>query len=61
MPLIFQALTQMASENNGTIVCPRTRQTYNIKDAEKVYVMWEVEARMGACKDRMIKVKFVVL
>ncbi|XP_047495167.1 E3 ubiquitin-protein transferase MAEA-like [Penaeus chinensis] len=34
-----KALQQMANENNGTIVCPRTRQTYNIRDAEKVFVM----------------------
>lgn len=36
-----QALQQMADENNGTIVCPRSRQTFNIRDAEKVFVMWE--------------------
>lgn len=34
-----KALQQMADENNGTIVCPRTRQTFNIRDAEKVFVM----------------------
>ncbi|KAG7160563.1 E3 ubiquitin-protein transferase MAEA-like [Homarus americanus] len=34
-----KALQQMASENNGTIVCPRSRQTFNIRDAEKVFVM----------------------
>ncbi|XP_068228765.1 E3 ubiquitin-protein transferase MAEA isoform X2 [Palaemon carinicauda] len=34
-----KALQQMADENNGSIVCPRTRQTFNISEAEKVYVM----------------------
>ncbi|KAK3857507.1 hypothetical protein Pcinc_036246 [Petrolisthes cinctipes] len=34
-----KALRQMASENNDTIVCPRSRQTFNIRDAEKVFVM----------------------
>lgn len=38
--LCFQALQQMANDNNGTIVCPRSRQTFNIRDAEKVFVMW---------------------
>ncbi|XP_071529525.1 E3 ubiquitin-protein transferase MAEA [Panulirus ornatus] len=34
-----KALQQMADENNGTIVCPRSRQSFNIRDAEKVFVM----------------------
>ncbi|XP_064114490.1 LOW QUALITY PROTEIN: E3 ubiquitin-protein transferase MAEA-like [Macrobrachium nipponense] len=34
-----KALQQMADENNGSIVCPRTRQTFNISEAEKVFVM----------------------
>ncbi|XP_076057019.1 E3 ubiquitin-protein transferase Katazuke [Oratosquilla oratoria] len=32
-------LQDLARENNGTFLCPRTKQTFNIKDAEKVFVM----------------------
>lgn len=37
----------MADDNNGTIVCPRTRQTFNIRDAEKVFVMWGARLAEG--------------
>jgi len=34
-----QALNKMAKENDGQIVCPRTKEIYSIKDADKVFVM----------------------
>ena len=34
-----QSLRRMASENNGRITCPRTKEAFDIKDAEKVFVM----------------------
>ncbi|CAF1577554.1 unnamed protein product, partial [Didymodactylos carnosus] len=34
-----KALKSMASENNGKIICPRTNDTYNLNQAEKVYIM----------------------
>lgn len=34
-----EALKKMASENDGKIICPRTRAIFDLKDAEKVYVM----------------------
>lgn len=33
------ALNKMAAENDGQIVCPRTKEIYPIADLEKVYVM----------------------
>lgn len=33
------ALRNMARENNGKIICPRTKEVFEMKDAEKVYVM----------------------
>ena len=33
------SLKQMASTNNGKIICPRTKEIFDFKDAEKVYVM----------------------
>ena len=33
------ALTKMAVENDGQIVCPRTKDIYSITEAEKIYVM----------------------
>ena len=29
----------MATSNNGVITCPRTKEMFALKDAEKVYVM----------------------
>lgn len=34
-----QALNKMAAQNDGQIVCPRTKEIYSIKDADKVFVM----------------------
>ncbi|XP_067007526.1 E3 ubiquitin-protein transferase MAEA [Anabrus simplex] len=34
-----QALEQMALENNGQIVCPKTKEIYSFKKLEKVFVM----------------------
>ncbi|XP_046438766.1 E3 ubiquitin-protein transferase MAEA-like [Daphnia pulex] len=34
-----QALRTMASSNNGMVTCPRTKEVFAVKDAEKVYVM----------------------
>jgi len=34
-----QALKNMATSNNGVITCPRTKEMFALKDAEKVYVM----------------------
>lgn len=33
------ALTAMAAENDGQIICPRTKEIYAVTDAEKVFVM----------------------
>ena len=33
------ALIKMATENDGQIVCPRTKEIFSYSDAEKVYVM----------------------
>jgi macrophage erythroblast attacher len=42
-PIMFvlnrQALRTMASSNNGMVTCPRTKEVFAVKDAEKVYVM----------------------
>lgn len=35
----LQALRCMANSNGGLIICPRTKETFAFKDAEKVYVM----------------------
>ncbi|XP_044727245.1 E3 ubiquitin-protein transferase MAEA isoform X2 [Chrysoperla carnea] len=34
-----QALEQMALENNGRVICPRTKEVFPFKKLEKVYVM----------------------
>ena len=34
-----QALKAMANDNNGRITCPRTKEIFDIKEAEKVFVM----------------------
>ncbi len=34
-----QALIKMSLENDGQIVCPRTKEIFSFTDAEKVYVM----------------------
>ncbi len=34
-----RALTKMAAENDGQIVCPRTKEIFAFSDAEKVFVM----------------------
>ncbi|GAB6024914.1 hypothetical protein CHUAL_010019 [Chamberlinius hualienensis] len=34
-----KALHQMAQENNGKVTCPRTKETFLLKEAEKVFVM----------------------
>lgn len=34
-----QALRSMANGNGGTVTCPRTKEVFAFKDAEKVYVM----------------------
>lgn len=34
-----KALQNQADDNNGIITCPRSRQTFNINEAEKVFVM----------------------
>lgn len=36
---LVQALVAMAAENGGEVICPRTRETFNISDIRKVYVM----------------------
>jgi len=37
--VIFQALRQIALENSGQIICPRTKEVFPFKQAEKVFVM----------------------
>uniref|UniRef100_A0A0K2UIZ2 Macrophage erythroblast attacher n=1 Tax=Lepeophtheirus salmonis TaxID=72036 RepID=A0A0K2UIZ2_LEPSM len=34
-----QALVKMADENDGQVICPRTKEIYPFRDCEKVYVM----------------------
>ncbi|GFG34456.1 hypothetical protein Cfor_06414 [Coptotermes formosanus] len=34
-----RALEQMAIENNGQIICPKTKEIYPFKKLEKVFVM----------------------
>lgn len=34
-----QALEQMARENNGQVICPKTKEVFPFKKVEKVYVM----------------------
>lgn len=34
-----QALEQMARDNNGQVICPKTKEVYAYKKVEKVYVM----------------------
>jgi hypothetical protein len=29
----------MATLNNGKVICPRTKETYDLTQAEKVYIM----------------------
>ncbi|ESO95172.1 hypothetical protein LOTGIDRAFT_117625 [Lottia gigantea] len=35
----FSALAMMASENDGRVVCPKTKQIFHLDDAQKVFVM----------------------
>ena len=37
--LYLQSLAVMAAENEGQIVCSRTKEIFNLEDAEKVFVM----------------------
>ena len=37
-----QALEGQARQNEGQVICPRTKEIYSFKDAEKVYIMWSV-------------------
>ena len=37
----YGALAKMAQENDGQIVCPRTKEIYPIAEVEKVFVMWK--------------------
>lgn len=41
MHLIFdlKALVEMSNQNSGQIICPKTKEVYWLKQAEKVYVM----------------------
>ena len=41
MFLLFhlQALHGMASENDGHVICPKTKESFRVDQAEKVYVM----------------------
>ena len=38
--LCQQALENMAMDNDGRVVCPRTQEIYHVDELEKVYVMW---------------------
>ena len=37
--LFIQGLVTMAEENEGIIVCPRTKDSFKISEIKKVYVM----------------------
>ena len=34
-----QALHGQASQNDGQVICPRTKDVYSFKEAEKIYIM----------------------
>ena len=34
-----RALEAQALQNEGQVICPRTKEIYSFKDAEKVYIM----------------------
>lgn len=34
-----KSILEIAAENDGKIICPRTKQVFSLKDAERVYVM----------------------
>ena len=34
-----RALEAQARQNEGQVICPRTKEIYSFKDAEKVYIM----------------------
>ena len=36
---LFQALRGMANENDGHVTCPKTKETFRVDQADKVYVM----------------------
>lgn len=35
----LKALVEMANQNSGQIICPKTKELFWLKQAEKVYVM----------------------
>ena len=35
----YNALVSMAADNNGKIICPATKDEFDLDDAEKVFVM----------------------
>jgi macrophage erythroblast attacher len=39
LSLSLQTLQAMAAANNGKVTCPRTKETYDLTQAEKVYIM----------------------
>ena len=34
-----RALENQARQNGGQVICPKTKEIYSFKDAEKVYIM----------------------
>ena len=34
-----RALENQAIQNGGQVICPKTKEIYSFKDAEKVYIM----------------------
>ena len=34
-----RALESQAIQNEGQVICPKTKEIYSFKDAEKVYIM----------------------
>lgn len=36
---LLKALVEMANQNSGQIICPKTKELFWLKQAEKVYVM----------------------
>lgn len=37
--LMFQALEEMARQNNGQVICPKTKEVFPYRKVEKVFVM----------------------
>jgi len=37
--LVLQALRALATENNGSVICPKTSEAFQFSEAKKVFIM----------------------